>query len=96
MSMSCSKALFSARGWMMPDARYCCCGAAGEWNSGDDQVFLYNRSNAAELIACARTLDGIVLEGHSTDYQSARSAGNAGGWHCDPEGRARADLCVPG
>ena len=40
---------------------------------GDDQVFLYNRSNAAELIACARTLDGIVLEGHSTDYQSARA-----------------------
>ena len=40
---------------------------------GDDQVFLYNRSNAAELIACARTLEGIVLEGHSTDYQSARA-----------------------
>ena len=26
---------------------------------GDDQVFLYNRSNAAELIACARTLEGL-------------------------------------
>lgn len=38
---------------------------------GDDTCFSYNRKNAKELIAAARTLGGMVLEGHSTDYQMA-------------------------
>lgn len=40
---------------------------------GDNDVFLYNRENAAELTACAKKHEGIVLEGHSTDYQSANA-----------------------
>lgn len=38
---------------------------------GDDQVFFYNRDNAAPL--CAKLVDypEIAFEGHSTDYQSA-------------------------
>lgn len=36
---------------------------------GDDIFFRYNRENTKELIAEAARLDGIVLEGHSTDYQ---------------------------
>ena len=40
---------------------------------GDNDVFLYNRENAKELTACAKKHAGIVLEGHSTDYQSAKA-----------------------
>lgn len=36
---------------------------------GDDQVFMYDRSNASELMATAMKLPHIILEGHSTDYQ---------------------------
>lgn len=36
---------------------------------GDEQVFNYNREHAAALVAAAKNLPGIVLEGHSTDYQ---------------------------
>ena len=36
---------------------------------GDDEVFAYNRENAKELAERIRKLDGIVMEGHSTDYQ---------------------------
>ena len=39
---------------------------------GDDEIHHYNREKAAELCAAARSEAGIVLEGHSTDYQSAR------------------------
>lgn len=37
---------------------------------GDDTVFHYNRVNAAELTAAMKKYDGVVMEGHSTDYQS--------------------------
>lgn len=37
---------------------------------GDDDVFHYNRNNAAALCRELQTHDGIVMEGHSTDYQS--------------------------
>ena len=40
---------------------------------GDSQVFIYDRAKAAQLIDAARSLPGIVLEGHSTDYQPAES-----------------------
>ena len=37
---------------------------------GDDTVFHYNRVNAAELTAAMKKYEGVVMEGHSTDYQS--------------------------
>jgi len=40
---------------------------------GDADFFRYNRANAKELTAAAKKLDGIVLEGHSTDYQPAEA-----------------------
>jgi D-tagatose-1,6-bisphosphate aldolase subunit GatZ/KbaZ len=39
---------------------------------GDADFFPYCRENARELITEAKKLNGIVLEGHSTDYQPAR------------------------
>lgn len=38
---------------------------------GDDEIAVYNREMAADLTEYAFGLDGIVLEGHSTDYQPA-------------------------
>lgn len=38
---------------------------------GDADCFHYDRTRARALTAAARALPGIVLEGHSTDYQSA-------------------------
>ncbi|MEG2119238.1 MAG: class II D-tagatose-bisphosphate aldolase, non-catalytic subunit [Pseudoflavonifractor sp.] len=40
---------------------------------GDADFFRYNRENARELIAAVKQLPGIVLEGHSTDYQPAQA-----------------------
>ncbi|BAK99888.1 tagatose 6-phosphate aldolase subunit Z [Oscillibacter valericigenes Sjm18-20] len=40
---------------------------------GDADFFRYDRANAKELTAAAKKLDGIVLEGHSTDYQPAEA-----------------------
>jgi D-tagatose-1,6-bisphosphate aldolase subunit GatZ/KbaZ len=37
---------------------------------GDRSVQAYDRARAAGLCAAARALPGLVLEGHSTDYQS--------------------------
>jgi len=37
---------------------------------GDDQVFLYDRDNAAALSAALRDYPEIVFEGHSSDYQT--------------------------
>jgi D-tagatose-1,6-bisphosphate aldolase subunit GatZ/KbaZ len=37
---------------------------------GDRSVQAYDRERAAGLCAAARSLPGLVLEGHSTDYQS--------------------------
>jgi D-tagatose-1,6-bisphosphate aldolase subunit GatZ/KbaZ len=37
---------------------------------GDAQVFLYERSEAAELCGTLKQYPTMVLEGHSTDYQS--------------------------
>jgi len=39
---------------------------------GDEDVFHYNRTNAAELTEAMKKYDNIVLEGHSTDYQSPK------------------------
>lgn len=40
---------------------------------GDADVFQYNRFNAADLCHTLKSYDGLVFEGHSTDYQSAES-----------------------
>jgi len=37
----------------------------------DSNVILYDRAKAAELTRYVRSMDSIVLEGHSTDYQPA-------------------------
>ena len=39
---------------------------------GDEDIFHYNRVNAADLTSAMKKYDNIVLEGHSTDYQSPR------------------------
>jgi D-tagatose-1,6-bisphosphate aldolase subunit GatZ/KbaZ len=39
---------------------------------GDADIFHYNRTNAAELTSAMKKYDNIVLEGHSTDYQSPK------------------------
>ena len=36
---------------------------------GDEDVFHYDRTNAAELTKAMKKYDNVVLEGHSTDYQ---------------------------
>lgn len=43
---------------------------------GDDQVFFYNRDGAKALCAKLKEYPQIVLEGHSTDYQSAQCLRN--------------------
>ncbi len=37
---------------------------------GDADVFHYDRAAAAELVEAMKKKDGVVMEGHSTDYQS--------------------------
>ena len=37
---------------------------------GDEDIFHYNRQNASALTAFMKTHQEVVLEGHSTDYQS--------------------------
>lgn len=43
---------------------------------GDEDVFVYNPEAAKELIQTAKSLKGIVLEGHSTDYQPRMALAN--------------------
>lgn len=40
---------------------------------GDADVFQYDRANARELCGALKKYDGIVFEGHSTDYQTPES-----------------------
>ena len=40
---------------------------------GDGDAFIYNRENARILTKAAKEIPNIVLEGHSTDYQSAKA-----------------------
>lgn len=40
---------------------------------GDNQVFLYNHEKAAILVETAKQIPHMILEGHSTDYQSKES-----------------------
>lgn len=40
---------------------------------GDAEVFQYDRANARELCRVLKKYDGIVFEGHSTDYQTPES-----------------------
>ena len=43
---------------------------------GDNQVFLYDRGKAKDLIDTAKRFSGIILEGHSTDYQPTECLNN--------------------
>lgn len=40
---------------------------------GDEDFFVYDRDEAAALTAAAREIGGMVLEGHSTDYQPSEA-----------------------
>ncbi len=40
---------------------------------GDNEVFPYDRTKAAELVRVMRNHPEVVMEGHSTDYQSPRA-----------------------
>ncbi len=40
---------------------------------GDSDVFYYNRQNAVPLISSMSRYPGLILEGHSTDYQTPAS-----------------------
>lgn len=40
---------------------------------GDDEIHHYDRNAAKELCEAASRYEGIVMEGHSTDYQSAEN-----------------------
>lgn len=40
---------------------------------GDAEIFHYDRYNAKELCDSVKKYEGIVLEGHSTDYQSPQN-----------------------
>ncbi len=40
---------------------------------GDEEIHRYDREAARELCARIREIDGVVMEGHSTDYQSPES-----------------------
>lgn len=43
---------------------------------GDNRVFIYDPGQAATLVQAARELHGMVLEGHSTDYQPEEALKN--------------------
>ena len=54
----------------MPGAGCCAVVVQPGVEFGDHGVQAYDRARAAGLCAAARALPGLVLEGHSTDYQS--------------------------
>jgi D-tagatose-1,6-bisphosphate aldolase subunit GatZ/KbaZ len=65
----CQKA-FDDRGLEEAWTRVCAVVAQPGVEYGDQEVRAYDRVRAAPLCAAARALPGMVLEGHSTDYQS--------------------------
>jgi D-tagatose-1,6-bisphosphate aldolase subunit GatZ/KbaZ len=61
---------FAGRGLADAWTRVCAVVAQPGVEYGDQDVIAYDRSRAAALCAAARDLPGMILEGHSTDYQS--------------------------
>ncbi len=71
-TVSLCRDAFSKRGLQEAWDRVCAVVAQPGVEYGDQQVHEYRRDRAVSLCGAARGLPGIVLEGHSTDYQSAR------------------------
>jgi len=69
-SVSLCKAAFHDRGLQDAWTRVCAVVTQPGVEYGDQEVRAYDRAMAAPLCEAARALPGIVLEGHSTDYQT--------------------------
>jgi len=69
-SVSLCKSAFHERGLQDAWMRVCAVVAQPGVEYGDQEVRPYDRARAARLCEAARLLPGIVLEGHSTDYQT--------------------------
>jgi D-tagatose-1,6-bisphosphate aldolase subunit GatZ/KbaZ len=67
------RAAFLARGLSEPWSRVRAVVAQPGVEFSDDEVHAYRREDAAALCAAARGMPDVVLEGHSTDYQSPRA-----------------------
>ena len=72
-TVSLCKEEFLRRGLMDAWGRVVACVAQPGVEYGDGTVQRYDREKAAPLCRTARTIPGLVMEGHSTDYQSAAS-----------------------
>jgi D-tagatose-1,6-bisphosphate aldolase subunit GatZ/KbaZ len=68
----CERA-FRERGLSDAWSRVIACVAQPGVEYGDRTVHRYDRQEAAPLCRAARAFGGLVIEGHSTDYQSASS-----------------------
>lgn len=68
-SVSLCKSAFHDRGLEEAWTRVCAVVTQPGVEYGDQEVRAYDRTRAAPLCEAARLLPGIVLEGHSTDYQ---------------------------
>jgi D-tagatose-1,6-bisphosphate aldolase subunit GatZ/KbaZ len=74
-SVSFCRKAFHDRGLEEAWTRVCAVVAQPGVEYGDQEVRAYDRVRAAPLCAASRALPGMVLEGHSTDYQSMRHLG---------------------
>jgi D-tagatose-1,6-bisphosphate aldolase subunit GatZ/KbaZ len=71
-SVQLCKEAFHERGLDKAWTRVCAVVAQPGVEYGDQEVRAYDRGKAAALCDAARLMPGMVLEGHSTDYQSAQ------------------------
>jgi D-tagatose-1,6-bisphosphate aldolase subunit GatZ/KbaZ len=69
-SVSLCKTAFHERGLEDAWMRVCAVVTQPGVEYGDQEVRAYDRAGAAPLCEAARRLPGMVLEGHSTDYQT--------------------------
>ncbi len=69
-SVSLCKTAFRARGLEAAWTRVCAVVTQPGVEYGDQEVRAYDRARAAPLCNAARRLPDMVLEGHSTDYQT--------------------------
>lgn len=72
-TVSLCEEAFETRGLADAWRRVIACVAQPGLEYGDRDVHRYDRQKAAGLCAAARGLPGIVIEGHSTDYQTAEN-----------------------
>ncbi|HTP60081.1 MAG TPA: class II D-tagatose-bisphosphate aldolase, non-catalytic subunit, partial [Spirochaetia bacterium] len=64
---------FHHHGLTMAWDRVIACVAQPGVEYGDSSVHRYNREKAGDLCKAARAMEGMVIEGHSTDYQPSSS-----------------------